>query len=71
MWKQLAKFSPNPLSGYCPESVDVWVLKHSGLILDNLFYRKIKVAETEFRRVEIDYDTKGLFTEIRVFERQW
>jgi hypothetical protein len=65
-WALLDQFVPDPLSGYDPISVDLWVMKY-GFILDNLYCKEITLAETRFRRIEIDYDENSKFTAIRVY----
>lgn len=58
-WKLSNAWKPERMASYNPDSVDVWFLTHSGMILDNLWARGITIAETAYKRAEITYAEGG------------
>lgn len=52
--KLIKQFTPNPLSGYSPYTLDIFCMQE-GFYFDNLYSMRITKAETSHKIIEIEY----------------
>lgn len=68
-WEYFDEFVVDPLSGYAPWMIDIWVKSKTGFNFDNLYAMRITQAENQSYKIVIGYNSDK-FNKIELYRKK-